>query len=170
MQALYSDKFIAAFWSKVDRSDPVGCWPWKASTDKDGYGKISLRINGKRVHLRAHRVALELTSGPIENGLWALHSNECNRAGCCNPSHLRRGDVVANTEDKVKCGNQPRHESHGRAKLTDEEVRIIRETAALVEGHGGKQLRPRGWAQKIAIELNVSTSLIHQIVSRSIWR
>lgn len=78
------------FWSKVDKSGPTPaerpslgrCWSWTAATLPGGYGycwwKGSMR--------RAHRIAYELTIGPIEAGLELDHL--CQNPNCINPAHL----------------------------------------------------------------------------------
>ena len=74
-------------WEKVDRSGgPAACWPWTGTTANDGYGLISLgrKAEGSRV---PHRVAWELTNGPIpDEGLTLDHL--CRNHSCCNPVHL----------------------------------------------------------------------------------
>jgi hypothetical protein len=81
------------FWSRVDRSDPDGCWPWTGGTTK-GYGNV--RIEG--AHHRAHRLAWTLTHGPIEPGREIDHrchdsscrlGDRCPHRRCCNPAHLK---------------------------------------------------------------------------------
>ena len=71
------------FWSKVDRTDQDGCWPWLAYTNGDGYGVFNI---DNRTPVRAHRVAYELLVGPIPDGLTLDHL--CRNWACCNPAHL----------------------------------------------------------------------------------
>lgn len=59
------------------------CWLWKASRDRDGYGKIKY---GGTMRL-AHRVIYELLVGAIPEGLQIDHL--CRQRGCVNPAHLR---------------------------------------------------------------------------------
>lgn len=68
------------FWSKVDKTD--GCWLWAGAHDRYGYGQVRL---ASRLQL-AHRVAFELTVGPIPDGLELDHL--CRVRTCVNPSHL----------------------------------------------------------------------------------
>ncbi len=72
------------FWSKVDKSGgPDACWPWTASLSQGtGYGAAS--FNGKRAG--AHRIAYELSKGPIPEGLTIDHL--CRKRDCINPAHL----------------------------------------------------------------------------------
>lgn len=56
-----------------------GCWLWQARVDRDGYGRIG--------NAMAHRVAVELFSGPIPSGMQVDHV--CRVKSCVNPAHLR---------------------------------------------------------------------------------
>lgn len=85
--ALPQDEAIARsyavrFWSKVNKNDRSGCWLWLASRDANGYGRFGL---GARPRM-AHRVAYELTHGPIAAGLTLDHL--CRNRACVFPDHL----------------------------------------------------------------------------------
>jgi Autographiviridae endonuclease len=77
----------------------------------------------------AHRVAWELTYGPIPEGQIVRHS--CDNPRCCNPAHLLTGTYQDNTDDMMERkrwhqGNTPRGSTHHLAKLTDADVVEIR--------------------------------------------
>jgi HNH endonuclease len=101
------------FWEKVDKKGPApvaqpeleSCWLWTASTTD----KVSPRGSFRRTHLRAelaHRVAWELTYGPIPEGLVVCH--RCDVGLCVRPTHLFLGTQAENLEDM---------RSKGRAKF-----------------------------------------------------
>ena len=68
------------------------CWEWKGPTDKDGYGKLSIRRNGIDVHWRAHRWVYSLFKQLLEQDLDHL----CKNVKCVNPNHLEHVDVRTN--------------------------------------------------------------------------
>lgn len=87
-------------WSGIAPPDDNECRLWTRSTNFGGYGKFPL--GGKEV--AAHRVAYELTKGPIPEGLVLDHL--CRVRLCCNPDHLepvthaenvRRGERATKT-------------------------------------------------------------------------
>jgi hypothetical protein len=82
------------FWAKVDASED-GCWPWTGCVSTQGYGRA-----GKRDY--AHRIAYELTHGPIPKGEEIRHA--CDNRICCNPAHLSTGARSDNVRDMVERG------------------------------------------------------------------
>lgn len=109
------------FWAHVERG--MGCLLWRGSVGKGGHGRFR-SSNGKLVG--AHRVAWELTKGPIPPGLCVLH--KCDVPACCNPEHLFLGTIADNNADRDAKGRQraPRGAAHGRSKLRAAEVAAIR--------------------------------------------
>lgn len=114
---IYSQKQIDRFWANVDVGDAERCWHWKLSTNS-GYGQVAL---GGRI-LKAHKVAWEIHNDaqiPIEGR--ATHS--CGSRLCCNPRHV----VVWPREFLANEGlTGARGESHGNAKLTERQVRLVK--------------------------------------------
>ena len=76
------------FWAKVNRSADAECWLWLGYTGRNGYGSFSeSRHGGRPGRTRvAHRVAYELTAGPIPVGFEIDHL--CRNRSCVNPAHL----------------------------------------------------------------------------------
>ena len=71
------------FWSHVNKTD--GCWLW-TGTKSDGYGKITIYIDGQRKCRFAHIVAYELVKGKVPDGYDLDHL--CRNHSCVNPDHL----------------------------------------------------------------------------------
>jgi HNH endonuclease len=87
------------FWSKVHKTDT--CWIWIAAKWPNGYGHFVLPTH----HALAHRVAWELTHGPIPEGMYVLHNcpGQDNKA-CVNPQHLWLGTHQDNATDAIAKG------------------------------------------------------------------
>lgn len=130
------------FWDKVLKTN--SCWIWASHISGNGYGYFSL--NNKE--LRAHRVAYELTKGPIPKGLHVMHT--CDNPKCVNPDHLKIGTHQDNMSDMVKKG---RHHS-GRTKYSDFTVYLVRMMFATCQ-----------WNQReIAQEIGMSAPHVKEIV------
>ena len=82
-----------AFWSKVDKDGPGGCWLWTAArSGRDGqYGNFGV---GYPKQMLAHRWSYENAHGPIPDGMQIDHI--CRVTLCVNPDHLR---VVTNKQN-----------------------------------------------------------------------
>ena len=92
------------FWEKVRRGPE--CWEWTGAVDADGYGRISVKgPKGHRMAL-AHRVAFELTRGPMRRGLQADHL--CRNRHCVNPIHIEPVTSAENTRRGDAGRRQPR--------------------------------------------------------------
>lgn len=106
MPSGYSPRPIAErFWEKVDRAEGDACWEWQAGRFSNGYGQF-MRV--KHQMALAHRMAYELTNGPIPEGLLVLH--RCDNRPCVRPDHLWLGTHSENMRDmhaKGRCGRRP---------------------------------------------------------------
>lgn len=134
-------------------SDECLTWPYcKAS---DGRGKVTIPNEGE---VLAHRYLCELVYGSPPTPLHhASHSCGKGDHGCINPKHLRWATPEENEADKVVHGTSNRGERCGSNKLTEAEVRKIRELA--------KTMRPC----QIAKLCTVTESAVRSIRDRKTW-
>lgn len=99
------------FWHYTALEPFNGCLFWTAALQSMGYGKIW--FEGKPQ--LAHRVAYQLTFGPIPEGKHILHN--CDTPACVNPEHLFVGDPKANALDKSRKGRaKSGHENQTHCK------------------------------------------------------
>lgn len=96
------------------------CWEWKGARHPFGHGQK--RFRGKVQY--THRIAWEWVNGPIPEGMCVLH--KCDNPPCCNPNHLFLGTNQDNVRDRCSKGRTAKGEFHYRAKISDDEIMIIR--------------------------------------------
>lgn len=136
--------------------------------DQDGYGRIGW--HGRIV--RAHRLAYQLVHGPIPDGLLVCHS--CDVPSCVNPAHLWVGTDLENKDDSKRKGRRPqgpthrsvthphtvpRGERHWKAKLTPNQVEMIR----LLVLAGAR-------ARTIARDYGIGTHHVYALAAGRAWR
>lgn len=118
-------------WQMVDKTSGSdhGCWEWRGSKTKEGYGQSRLSVEGTPKTYFAHRLIYELTYGVDITGKVIRHV--CNNPTCVNPKHLRVGDHRLNVRDRVLAKRGAVGESNGRAVLTELQVSIIKKLLVL---------------------------------------
>ena len=158
-------QYAARFWSKVKKHRR--CWLWTGSRDRHPRGKgftygtfgVGSRTDNSCKHLKAHRVAWELTYGPIPKGKKVLH--RCDVPHCVRPDHLFIGTQADNMDDMMKKGRGVQHtgEKHGNAKFTNLQADKIRKRyiKGARKGHGA--------AGVIAAEFGVDRHTIQRIAN-----
>ncbi len=150
-----SDHYQRRFFSLRERlardsRDEGECRIWTGTYDDKGYGLLCFK--GRRS--RAHRFAWIDNYGVIPSGMHVCH--HCDRPSCINPNHLFLGTHLENMQDKARKGRQIFGEKSQNAKLTDANVRAIRDSTEsnLV----------------LAKEYGVHNSVISTIRTRKAWK
>jgi HNH endonuclease len=138
----------AAFWSRITGGHKSKCWPWRGTTNGNGYGRWR--------HQSAHRIAYEWLRGPIPYGMMIRH--RCDNPPCCNPWHLDIGTAADNAADAMERGRTCRGAKNGRARLTPDQVAYIRRNPDDLTG------------RQLAARFGYSQAGIHYIRSGRSWR
>lgn len=139
-------------------SDPpneIGCRLWRGSFGGEGYGLICGR-GGKTVSV--HRLAWEITNGPIPRGMCVCH--RCDTPACIEISHLFLGTInenIADMDRKRRRAPPPRLRGKrvGTAKLTEAQVLAIR-------------AMPRS-QRYIGVQFGISQCQVSKIKNRKKW-
>lgn len=143
------------FWTRLDKNGPVHphdptlgrCWLFVGARHSAAFPYGEIGVNGRP--RGTHRVAWELTNGPIPEGMCVCHS--CDNPPCCNPAHLFLDTDAGNALDKVKKGRAP-------TKVSAADVLAIRARSA-----AGEQQK------RLAAEYGLSRNMVWLIVNRKAW-
>lgn len=135
------------------RGDECLIWPY--GRNGRGYGAVTFR--GKQVG--AHRAMCILTHGdaPAADS-HAAHSCGNGHKGCINPHHLSWKTPTENQRDRFQHGTDSRGAKGGSAKVSEQDVRRIRQRIAAGEAQTA-----------IAADFNVTNHAIRAIASRRTW-
>jgi hypothetical protein len=142
-----------AFWARVRK---IGlCWEWTGSLDTSGYGLV--RVDGRL--MKAHRYSYLLTRGSLPPPTCVVR-HKCDNPVCVNPDHLEPGTRADNTRDRDERNRFVclQGEAHGMHKLTERDVRWIRENVGLLSG------------AEMARKLRVSPTAVNRAALRQTWR
>lgn len=151
------------FWSHFDKTaappphyaDHGPCWLWTGATCGKGYGACGFGLR----HAMTHRLAWELTNGPIPAGLWVLH--RCDVLRCGNPDHLFLGTLSDNMRDMVAKGRR----DYAR-RLTPDIVRAIRDDWQRLPAEPSEYPRQ----QVLSERYGVAPMTVRDIVHRKTWK
>ena len=159
-------RFFERYEKKIERIPFSGCWIWiGANNGKYGTVNIAHKIR------KAHRESYADAYGGIPDGAHICH--KCDVTLCVNPEHLFAGTKSDNVKDMVAKGRQcrgdrhPKHlnpflvqrgETHGNAKLKDENIVYIRFQ------------RGKMTTTALAAQFGVTSGLISAIQLRRAWK
>ena len=154
------------FWSKVDKSDADGCWPWTAARDRDGYG--AFKVEGRM--WRAPRWLFSQTNALTDD---EIVRHTCDNPPCVRPDHLVLGSAKDNAADQVDRGRSASGQRHGSHTHPETRRRGSANGSARLNDSLVAEIRARYAAGEtqvvLAAAFDVSQPLISQIVRRKIW-
>ncbi|MCH4543165.1 NUMOD4 domain-containing protein [Ochrobactrum sp. A-1] len=131
----------------------------KASAAKNGYLMVSFTFPAmKRQYAYVHRVVAEAFIGPCPNGMEVCH---CDGTRVNNQvENLRYGTRSSNALDRIEHGtmNPQKGEAHYHSKLTDDDVRWIRQNKTAMS------------QRKMAVLFGVSHNTIGYAIRGEWWR
>lgn len=114
-------EFNNEYFQKRVTIDLNGCWIWKGSKHKQGYGNA--RYKNKLT--LAHRLSWIVHVGEIPEGVKICH--KCDVTCCCNPEHLFLGSQKDNVADAIQKGKyENRKQGKRRNKLNWDQVQEIK--------------------------------------------
>jgi hypothetical protein len=129
----------------------------KSAIDRAGYRIFNLHMDDRQFARNAHRLVAEAFLGPPP----FPDAQVCHHDGSRTNDHwtnLRWGTRSDNQTDRLRHGTHECGERNAQAKLTEREVRRIRERRA-----AGERLIP------IAKDFSVSMQTISRIARRDLW-
>ena len=129
----------------------------KTPPKSNGYLQVTVSNTHMQRNYSVHRLVAKAFLPPANGKELVLH-RDGNRANN-HSDNLYWGDLYDNAQDAIRHGTFVRGSKNGRAKLTEDDVRVIRR--ALSEG--SRQV-------DIARRFGVSRSLINKIALRKFWR
>lgn len=114
---MLADDFDRLCWEETD-----SCVLWPHAKMGKGYGVVTLRGRQMTVHV----AVAELRIGPRPEGYDVAH--DCRNKNCMNYRHLSYKTRAGNVADMRRDGTDPAGERNGHARLTWEEVALIRQS------------------------------------------
>ena len=145
---------LPLFYGQALKHSSYECLLWPYGHTSRGYAIMS--SNG--THCLVHRRICEEVHGPAPTDKHqAAHSCGNGHKGCVNPAHLSWKTAIENNADKILHGTHVRGERQGSSKLTESDVKAIR------------NLLTAKSQRELAISFGVSQSHISRIIRGKNW-
>lgn len=81
-------KELSRIFSKLSVNKQTGCWEWAGSLNKDGYGKVKLRMKTQFLHRVMYAWAVEPLPRRRKGQRTPNVDHTCRNRRCGNPVHL----------------------------------------------------------------------------------
>lgn len=143
------------FWPKVDRRGDDECWPWQASKNEFGYGRMTA---GRGRHLKSHQIAYALHHRKVPE-LFLRHT--CDNPPCCNPRHLIEGTQADNMADCKQRGRKKDPPTFYGSKHHN--TKFDEATALSIA-------RDKRAARRVAAENNISEMTVYRLRKGLTWK
>ena len=130
-----------------------GCWLWTGAVGPNGYGTVAIRSTDGRKQMGVHKVAYTFLVGDVAPGLCVCH--KCDVRRCVRPEHLFLGTNMDNSSDMVSKRRQRFGIKHPLAKLSEDDVRAIRDAD--------------GFHKDIASQYGISRANVTNIKNKNRW-
>lgn len=131
----------------------AGCLIAPFSAIPSGY--VPVNWNGIKTYI--HRAVCQEEHGPCPPGHETLHS--CHVRACASRAHVKWGTDLENQHDRIGAGTAYKGIQMPWAKLTEEQVKIIRDTP-----------RVRGSGLELAVRFSVTPANICLIRNGTNWK
>lgn len=135
----------------------------RQSIDKDGYRY--LRIGGRK--WLVHRLVYVAFIGPLEPGLVVCHRDGSRDNNCAE--NLQQATQRENISHKVAHGTHQVGEKHGRATITTERAKALKDALAASPRSATGRLK-RGIRTLLAERFGISRHVIADIECGKTWR
>lgn len=154
----YRPIVFANLMRKINVDHSTGCWNWKFYRTDDGYGRLSYKGKLRLAHRLSKYLYGEISWKTFkDSNVVAMHL--CDNPPCIRPDHVRMGTQRENIKDRVSKGRCTRGERKWSAKVTESQVREIR------------NMRTAGIDFPIiAQKFKISPVTVKQIVYRRKWK
>lgn len=127
VRSLSGMQTIKTRWGGVTQRKTVGkVLRAHINVNRGGYRYVNLNKDGVAVSRRVCRLVLAAFIGELQAGQQACHNN--GNALDDRLDNLRWGSAAENAGDRRKHGTHKANEDHPMAKLSDEQVHIIRQS------------------------------------------
>lgn len=125
-----------------------GCWICVSHCrDRDGLTRYHGGLMHRGIYEAAYGVTLDRKTTVFR---------ECREGACLNPEHMTEGAHADNARDRSRKGRTAIREQNGRAKLTSDQVRYVKQCDLT--------------SVKVAEELGVDPSLVRRIRRGETWK